>query len=54
MNTLLKLAAQPRRNPGASFVAFVRDRWVTEVEAFLEIDYTPYGRQPVARPRPGV
>ena len=22
-------------------VAFVRDRWVPEVEAFLEIDYTP-------------
>lgn len=22
-------------------VAFVRDRWIPEVEAFLEIDYTP-------------
>lgn len=22
-------------------VAFVRDRWVPEVEAFMEIDYTP-------------
>jgi hypothetical protein len=27
-------------------IAFVRDRWVPEVEAFLEIDYKPYGRQP--------
>lgn len=24
-------------------VAFVRDRWVPEVEAFMEIDYTPVG-----------
>ena len=24
-------------------VAFVRDRWVPEVEAFMEIDYTPLG-----------
>ncbi|CAB3685271.1 AAA family ATPase [Trinickia soli] len=31
MNTLLKLAAQPRRNPGASFVAFVRDRHSEDV-----------------------
>ena len=23
--------------------AFVNDRWVPEVEEFLEIDYTPYG-----------
>jgi hypothetical protein len=35
-------------------VAFVRDRWVPEVEAFLEIDYMPYGREPIERPRPGV
>jgi len=28
-------------------VAFVRDRWVPEVEAFLEIDYKPYGGQPM-------
>ena len=25
----------------ADHVAFVRDRWIPEVEAFLEIDYTP-------------
>ncbi len=24
-------------------VAFVRDRWMPEVEAFMEIDYTPLG-----------
>jgi Stress responsive A/B Barrel Domain len=40
-------------NNHADHVAFVRDRWVPEVEAFLEIDYAPYGRQPVSRPRPG-
>ncbi|HTV69884.1 MAG TPA: Dabb family protein [Rhizobiaceae bacterium] len=34
-------------------VAFVRDRWVPEVADFMEIDYTPLGRQPVERPRPG-
>ncbi|MGN6314794.1 AAA family ATPase [Trinickia sp.] len=31
MNTLLKLATQPRRNLGASFVAFVRDRHSEDV-----------------------
>lgn len=41
-------------NDHPDHVAFVRDRWVPEVETFLEIDYTPYGRQPVARPRPSV
>lgn len=35
-------------------VAFVRDRWLPEVEAFLEIDYVPLGRHPVQRPRPGM
>jgi hypothetical protein len=47
-------AAYDGYNNHPDHVAFVRDRWVPEVEAFLEIDYTPYGRQPVARPRPGV
>ena len=41
-------------NDHPDHVAFVRDRWAPEVEAFLEIDYTPYGRQAVARPRPGM
>jgi len=41
-------------NDHPDHVAFVRDRWVPEVEAFMEIDYTPLGRQPVKRPRPGV
>lgn len=31
MNTLLKIATQPRRNLGASFVAFVRDRQSEDV-----------------------
>lgn len=47
-------AAYSGYNDHPDHVAFVRDRWVPEVEAFLEIDYTPYGRQPIARPRPGV
>ncbi len=34
--------------------AFVRDRWVPEVEAFMEIDYVPLGRRPVAKPRQGL
>jgi hypothetical protein len=41
-------------NDHPDHVAFVRDRWMPEVEAFMEIDYTPYGRQPMERPRPGV
>lgn len=41
-------------NDHPDHVAFVRDRWVPEVEAFMEIDYTPYGRRPMVRPRPGV
>ena len=28
-------------NSHPDHVAFVRDRWIPEVEAFLEIDYTP-------------
>jgi hypothetical protein len=28
-------------NDHPAHVAYVRDRWVPEVEAFLEIDYTP-------------
>lgn len=35
-------------------VAFVRDRWVPEVEAFLEIDYVPLERQPMKKPRQGM
>jgi len=46
-------AAYDGYNGHPDHVAFVRDRWVPEVEAFLEIDYAPYGRQPVPRPRPG-
>jgi hypothetical protein len=41
-------------NDHPDHIAFVRDRWVPEVEAFLEVDYEPYGRQPVERPRPGI
>lgn len=32
-------AAYDRYNDHPDHVAFVRDRWVPEVEAFLEIDY---------------
>ena len=46
-------AAYDGYNDHPDHVAFVRDRWMPEVEDFLEIDYAPYGRQPVARPRPG-
>jgi hypothetical protein len=28
-------------NSHPTHVAFVRDRWVSEVEDFLEVDYTP-------------
>lgn len=34
-------AAYQGYNDHPDHVAFVRDRWVPEVEAFLEIDYTP-------------
>ena len=47
-------AAYSGYNDHPDHVAFVRDRWIPEVEAFLEIDYKPYGRQPIERPRPGV
>jgi Stress responsive A/B Barrel Domain len=30
-------------NDHPQHVAFVRDRWIPEVERFLEIDYTPLG-----------
>lgn len=33
--------AYDRYNDHPTHVAFVRERWVAEVEAFLEIDYTP-------------
>jgi Stress responsive A/B Barrel Domain len=46
-------AAYDGYNNHPDHVAFVRDRWIPEVEAFLETDYVPYGRQPIARPRPG-
>ena len=29
-------------------------RWVPEVEAFMEIDYVPLGRQPAQKPRQGL
>jgi hypothetical protein len=41
-------------NAHPDHTAFVRDRWVPEVEAFLEIDYVPLGRQAMAKPRPGM
>jgi hypothetical protein len=41
-------------NAHPDHVAFVRDRWVPEVEAFLEIDYVPLGRNPMPRPRQGM
>ncbi|TIL26602.1 MAG: Dabb family protein [Mesorhizobium sp.] len=34
-------AAYSRYNDHPGHVAFVRDRWIPEVEAFLEIDYEP-------------
>ena len=34
-------AAYSGYNDHPDHVAFVRDRWVPEVERFLEIDYTP-------------
>ncbi len=34
-------AAYSGYNDHPDHVAFVRDRWVPEVEAFLEIDYVP-------------
>jgi len=36
-------AAYTRYNEHPDHVAFVRDRWVPEVETFLEIDYVPLG-----------
>ena len=36
-------AAYSGYNDHPDHVAFVRDRWIPEVEAFLEIDYTPLG-----------
>jgi len=36
-------AAYDRYNVHPDHVAFVRDHWVPEVEAFLEIDYVPLG-----------
>ena len=34
-------AAYQAYDPHPDHVAFVRDRWLPEVEEFLEIDYTP-------------
>ncbi len=34
-------AAYSTYNDHPLHVAYVRDRWIPEVEAFLEIDYTP-------------
>lgn len=36
-------AAYGGYNEHPDHVAFVRDRWVPEVAAFMEIDYTPLG-----------
>ena len=36
-------AAYAGYNDHPAHVAFVRDRWMPEVEAFLEIDYVPLG-----------
>lgn len=36
-------AAYTRYNDHPDHVAFVRDRWIPEVEGFLEIDYIPFG-----------
>lgn len=36
-------AAYSGYNDHPDHVAFVRDRWLPEVEEFLEIDYTPLG-----------
>ena len=36
-------AAYSSYNDHPDHVAFVRDRWMPEVEAFLEIDYMPLG-----------
>ena len=47
-------AAYDGYNGHPDHVAFVRDRWMPEVEAFMEIDYGPPGRQPVRKPRQGV
>jgi hypothetical protein len=37
-------AAYSAYNGHPDHVAFVRDRWVPEVDDFLEIDYAPLGR----------
>ncbi|MEZ5805201.1 MAG: Dabb family protein [Rhizobiaceae bacterium] len=47
-------AAYDGYNGHPDHIAFVRDRWVPEVEAFMEIDYVPLGRQPVRKPRQGL
>ena len=47
-------AAYDAYNNHPDHVAFVRDRWVPEVEAFMEIDYVTLGRQPMERPRQGM
>jgi len=36
-------AAYTRYNDHPDHVAFVRDRWLPEVEAFMEVDYVPLG-----------
>ncbi|WP_018182612.1 Dabb family protein [Kaistia granuli] len=36
-------AAYSRYDDHPDHVTFVRDRWVPEVESFLEIDYVPFG-----------
>ena len=41
-------------NDHPDHVAFVRDRWIPEVEAFLEIDYVPLERRPMEKPRQGM
>jgi hypothetical protein len=36
-------AAYTGYNEHPSHTAFVRDRWIPEVEEFLELDFEPYG-----------
>src|SRR5436305_13900759 len=40
---LADAAAYRGYNRHPSHAAFVRDRWIPEVESFLELDFEPYG-----------
>ena len=43
-------AAYASYNDHPDHVAFVRDRWIPEVETFLEIDYVPLIGNSVVQP----